>query len=66
MSTRPPSAVSAPKSSRATSVRPEPSSPASPVTSPGWMSRSNGAIALAPPERAGLKQRFAARLADVC
>jgi hypothetical protein len=39
------SARSAPNSSRASSVRPEPSSPASPTTSPAWMVRLNGAIA---------------------
>ena len=37
-----PSAASTPKSRRAISVRPEPSSPASPTTSPLPMPRSNG------------------------
>ena len=41
---RPESARAAPKTSLATSVRPEPSSPASPTTSPERTERSNGAI----------------------
>ncbi len=40
--TLPWSARSAPNSSRATSVRPEPSRPARPTTSPAWMVRLNG------------------------
>src|SRR5690606_2257432 len=43
--TRPVSAGSAPDTSRASSERPDPSSPASPTTSPSWISRSTGAIA---------------------
>ncbi len=39
---RPLVARSAPKSRRANSVRPEPSSPARPTTSPRWTSRSTG------------------------
>ena len=41
----PASARSAPNSRRASSVRPEPSRPASPTTSPRCSARSNGAIA---------------------
>ena len=52
--TWPESARSAPNSSRASSVRPEPSSPATPTTSPGCSSRSNGAIA-------PVRPRFSAR-----
>ncbi len=51
------SAWSAPNSSRATSVRPEPSSPARPTTSPSRMVRLNGAIAAGPTELVGLQQR---------
>ncbi len=51
ISTRPESARSAPKSSRANSVRPEPSNPASPTTSPALISRSNGSMAPLRPSR---------------
>ena len=43
-SRRPESGRMAPKTSLATSVRPEPRSPASPTTSPGRSDRSNGAM----------------------
>ncbi len=61
--TVPVSAWSAPKSSRASSVRPEPSRPARPTTSPGYTVRSAGAIAPVRPSpvaaRAGVSGRSA-------
>lgn len=55
MLTLPLSGWSAPNSSRASSLRPEPSSPARPSTSPFLISRSKGAIPPARPRPSALR-----------